>query len=167
MPYILCVYYSRTGNTEKLMKEIAQELKCELVKLDDGVNRSGLGGWLRSGMQAMARRLPRVKPVKTAFPLDLYDLVIIGTPVWAGRCSAPVRSFLSQYGEQLRRTAYVVTRSSDVRYEEVFDQMDMYVRSPRVSAVTIRPNTVGSTFWRDEFLTSVRDGGKERSNNAG
>lgn len=167
MPYILCVYYSRTGNTEKLVKEIAQELKCELVKLDDGVDRGGLGGWLRSGMQAMARRLPPVKPIKTAFPLDVYDLVIIGTPVWAGRCSAPVRSFLSQYGEQLRRTAYVVTRSSEVRYEEVFDQMDMYVRSPRVSAVTIRPNTVGSTFWRDEFLTSVRDGGKERSNNAG
>ncbi|MBD5149902.1 MAG: flavodoxin family protein [Oscillibacter sp.] len=167
MPYILCVYYSRTGNTEKLMKEISQELKCELVKLDDGVDRGGLGGWLRSGMQAMARRLPPVKPIRTAFPLDVYDLVIIGTPVWAGRCSAPVRSFLSQYGEQLRRTAYVVTRSSEVRYEEVFDQMDMYVRSPRVSAVTIRPNTVGSTFWRDEFLTSVRDGGKERSNNAG
>lgn len=167
MPYILCVYYSRTGNTEKLMKEIAQELKCELVKLDDGVDRSGLGGWLRSGMQAMARRLPVVKPFKTAFPLDVYDLVIIGTPVWAGRCSVPVRSFLSEYGEKLRRTAYVVTRSSEVRYEEVFDQMDMYVRSPRVSAVTIRPNTVGSTFWRDEFLASVRDGGKERSNNAG
>lgn len=167
MAYILCVYYSRTGNTEKLMREIAQELKCELVKLDDGVDRSGLRGWLRSGMQAMSRRLPEVKPLKTAFPLDLYDLVIVGTPVWAGRCSAPVRSFLSEYGEKLRKTAYVVTRSSDIRYEEVFDQMDMYVRSPRISAVTIRPNTVGSTFWRDEFLTSVRDGGKEKANDAG
>ena len=72
-----------------------------------------------------------------------------------------------QYGEELRRTAYVVTRSSDVRYEEVFDQMDLYVKSPRVSAVTIRPNTVGSTFWRDEFLTSVREAGKERSDHAG
>ena len=55
MPYTLCVYYSRTGATEKLMKEIASELKCELVKLDDGVDRSGLGGWLRSGMQAPRR----------------------------------------------------------------------------------------------------------------
>lgn len=167
MPYILCVYYSRTGATEKLMREIASELKCEIVKLDDGVNRSGLGGWLRSGMQAMARRVPEVKPIKTAFPLDVYDLVIIGSPVWAGRCSAPVRSFLMQHGEELRRTAYVITRGSDVRYEEVFDQMDMYVRSPRISAVTIRPNTVGSTFWRDEFLTSVRGGGKEKADHDG
>lgn len=160
MPYTLCVYYSRTGNTEKLMREIARELKCELVKLDDGVDRSGWKGWLTSGKQAMARRLPPVKPVNTTFPLDVYDLVIIGTPVWAGRCSAPVRSFLMQYGDKLRRTAYVITRSSDVRYEEVFDQMDMYVRSPRISAVTIRPNTVGSTFWRDEFLTSIQNSGK-------
>lgn len=162
MPYILCVYYSRTGSTEKLMREIAQELNCEIVKLEDGVDRSGLRGWLRSGMQAMARRLPPVKPLKTALPLGVYDLVIIGTPVWAGRCSAPVRSFLNQYGEELRRVAYVITRSSEVRYEEVFEQMDLYVRSPRVSGVTIRPNTVGSTFWRDEFLASVRDGGKEK-----
>ena len=167
MPYILCVYYSRTGNTEKLMREIAQELKCEIVKLDDGVDRSGVGGWMRSGMQAMARRLPAVKPLKTEFPLGVYDLVIIGSPVWAGRCSAPVRSFLMQYGEELRRTAYVITRSSDLRYEEVFDQMDLYVRAPRAAAVTIRPNTVGSTFWRDEFLTRVREVGKERSDYAG
>lgn len=167
MPYILCVYYSRTGATEKLMREIASELKCEIVKLDDGVDRSGLGGWLRSGMQAMARRVPEVKPIKTAFPLDVYDLVIIGSPVWAGRCSAPVRSFLMQHGQELRKTAYVITRGSDVRYEEVFDQMDLYVKSPRISAVTIRPNTVGSTFWRDEFLTSVREVGKEKADHDG
>lgn len=167
MPYTLCVYYSRTGATEKLMREIASELKCEIVKLDDGVDRSGLGGWLRSGMQAMARKVPEVKPIKTAFPLDVYDLVIIGSPVWAGRCSAPVRSFLMQHGEKLRKTAYVITRGSDVRYEEVFDQMDLYVKSPRISAVTIRPNTVGSTFWRDEFLTSVREVGKEKADHDG
>lgn len=167
MPYTLCVYYSRTGATEKLMREIAAELKCEIVKLDDGVDRSGLGGWLRSGMQAMARKVPEVKPIKTAFPLDVYDLVIIGSPVWAGRCSAPVRSFLMQHGGELRKTAYVITRGSDVRYEEVFDQMDLYVKNPRISAVTIRPNTVGSTFWRDEFLTSVREVGKEKADHDG
>ena len=161
MSYILCVYYSRTGTTEKLMQEIAQELKCEIFKLDDGIDRSGLRGWLRSGLQAMARRLPAVKPLETNLPLSIYDLVIIGTPVWAGRCSSPVRSFLVEYGGELRQVAYVITRSSDLRYEEVFDQMDLYVPTPRVSAVTIRPNTVGSTFWRDEFLISIRGDGKE------
>ena len=31
MSDILCVYYSRTGRTEKAMKEIAQALDAELV----------------------------------------------------------------------------------------------------------------------------------------
>lgn len=167
MPYILCLYYSRTGTTETLIREIAQELGCEMVRLEDGVDRSGLGGWLRSGMQAMSRRLPPVKKPKTSLPLSVYDLVIIGTPVWAGRCSAPVRSFLMEYGEELRRVAYVITRGSEAHYEEVFEQMDLYVRAPHVSAVSIRPNAVGSTFWRDEFLTSIRGGGKEGSGHAG
>ena len=161
MSNILCVYYSRTGSTAKLMGEIAQELGCELVELCDGVERRGLVGWLRSGMQAMARRIPPVQRPETKLPLSGYDLVIIGTPVWAGRCSAPVRSFLLQFGEELKEAAYVITRGSDVRYEQVFDQMDLYVKTPHTKAVSIRPNTVGSTFWRQEFLTSIHSAGEE------
>ena len=155
---ILCVYYSRTGKTEKLMEEIAQELGCEKAPLSDGVNRAGLAGWLRSGMQAMARRLPPVARPETALPLSEYDLVILGTPVWAGRCSAPMRAFLREFGEELREVAYVITRSSDNHYDQVFDQMDLYVRHPRKRAVSIRCGAVGSSFWRDEFLAGIRDG---------
>ena len=158
MSKILCVYYSRTGKTEALIRDIAQELGCEAVKLEDGMNRSGLGGWLLSGMQAMARKIPPVKKPETSLPLEEYDLVILGTPVWAGRCSAPMRSFLLQYGEELKSVAYVITRGSDNHYEQAFDQMDLYVTHPRKRAVSIRCGTVGSSFWRDEFLAGLRDG---------
>lgn len=160
--YILCVYYSRTGSTEKLMKEISQSLKCECVRLDDGVDRTGKMGWLRSGMQAMARQIPVIKELKTVLPLSAYDLIIIGTPVWAGRCSSPVRSFLQRYGSQIRRAAYVITRGSDIQYKEVYDQMDLYITEPHIAAVSIRPNTAGAEFWRGEFLTTIRDIGKGR-----
>ena len=40
---------------DALGEEIAGELECEIVALDDGINRAGLFGWLRSGMDAMAR----------------------------------------------------------------------------------------------------------------
>ena len=49
-----------------------------------------------------------------------------------------------------------------MRYEEVYEQMDLYVPSPHIHAVSIRPNAVGSAFWRDEFLAAIRNGGKER-----
>lgn len=159
---ILCICYSRTGKTAGLMEEIAKELDCELCLLADGVDRSGLRGWLRSGMDAMARHIPQVEKPETRLPLKEYDLVILGTPVWAGRCSAPMRSFLLQYGEELKQVAYVITRGGDTRCEEVFDQMDLYTREKRIQAVSIRCNTVGSTFWRDEFLAGLPVGGKEK-----
>lgn len=155
MAKILCVYYSRTGRTEKLMQEIAGELHCEIVKLEDDVRRSGPVGWLMSGLQAVSRKVPPVKPIKTKHALKDYDLVIIGTPVWAGRCSAPVRSFLLQYGEKLERVGYLITRTGSVRYEEVFEQMDLYVRKPHLCAVTIQPDSIGSDFWKNEFLGAV------------
>ena len=157
MPYTLCLYYSRTGTTEKLIREIAQELGCEMVRLEDGVDRAGLKGWLRSGMQAMSRRLPPVRKPKTALPLSVYDLVIIGTPVWAGRCSAPVRSFLMEYGEELRRVAYVITRGGEEHYEAVFDQMDLYTPYERRAAVSLRSGSVGYAFWQEEFLRQTRE----------
>ena len=36
---VLCVYYSRTGNTKKAMEEIAQALGAELAELQDNVDR--------------------------------------------------------------------------------------------------------------------------------
>ncbi len=169
MANILCVYYSRTGQTEALMQEIAQELGgCEMVKLSDGIDRSGIFGWLRSGMDAMARHIPPVEKPETNLPLADYDLVIIGSPVWAGRCSSPVRSFLLQFGEELQEAAYVITRGSDVRYEEVFTQMDLYVKRPHTKALTIHPGTVGVDFWKDEFLKAVRSSEKkEEQHDAG
>lgn len=168
MATILCVYYSRTGHTEKMMQEIATALDCEIVKLEDGVKRGGPAGWLVSGLHAVSGKIPSVKEVTTKLPLKQYDLVIIGTPVWAGRCSAPVRSFLQQYGKELKKVAYLLTRGSNLRYEEVFEQMDLYVRKPHVCAVTIQPDTIGSDFWKNEFLSAVhRVSGEESNHNAG
>ena len=167
MAKVLCVYFSRTGRTAKLVREIVQEIGCEVVRLDDGVIRKGLSGWLLSGLQAVARKVPPVKQPETKHKLKEYDLVILATPVWAGRCSAPMRSFLIQFGEQLGRVAYLITRSSGVRYDEVFDQMDLYVRKPRLFAASIQPDSVGSDFWRDEFMSAVRGVCGEEQNDAG
>ena len=44
---ILCLYYSRTGNTKKAMEEVAEALDCECLEIRDKVDRSGTMGYLR------------------------------------------------------------------------------------------------------------------------
>ena len=156
MSDILCIYYSRTGNTKKAMEEIASALDAELAELRDDADRSGWKGWLRWGLDAM-RRSPRpVAPVETARPLGDYRLVILGTPVWAGRYSAVMRAFLKERGGEIQNAAYVLTRSSGAQYQEIYRQMDLSVPAGHRAAVSLRSEDVGWEFWREEFLRQVR-----------
>ena len=157
MSDVLCIYYSRTGSTRAAMEEIARELGAELVELRDGVNRSGARGWLRCGMDAMRRTCPQAEKPETKRPLSDYRLVIIGSPVWAGRCSSVARSFLKQYGKELQNAAYVLLRGSEDKNEEVYDQMDLYTPCGHRAAVSLRSGSVGYAFWQEEFLRQVRD----------
>ena len=156
MSDILCIYYSRTGNTKKAMEEIASALDAELAELEDDVDRSGWKGWLRCGLDAMRKSTRPVRPLKTQRPLEEYRLVILGTPVWAGRYSAVMRSFLKEQGGKIRNAAYVLTRSSGSQHQEVFRQLDLSVPAGHRAAVSLRSGDVGWEFWQTEFLRHVR-----------
>ena len=130
---MLCVYYSRTGNTRAAMEEIAKTLGAELVELQDSVDRSGWGGWLRCGLDAMRRTLPAVK-CPARFPLTDYRLVIVGSPVWA-----------------------VLTRGSEDKNEEIFEQMDRYTPCGHRTAASLRSGSVGYAFWLEEFLRQTQE----------
>ncbi len=154
---ILCIYYSRTGKTRKVMEEIATALDCPLLELHDHAHRSGAMGWLRCGLDAMRKKTNAINRIETEQLLWKYKLVILGTPVWAGRCSSVMRAFLKRRGLELDEVAYVITHSSDEPYREVFDQMDTYLESPHVAEVSLRPGSAGYIFWRDQFLKTCAD----------
>ncbi|MBU5627457.1 hypothetical protein KQI82_11110 [Oscillibacter sp. MSJ-2] len=156
MSDVLCIYYSRTGRTKQAMEEIASEVGGELVRLRDGVERGGFRGYLRCGLDAVRRQCEPLKRYETDKPLSEYRLIIIGTPIWAGRCSAPIRSFLKEQGLYLNKVAYVVTRSSETKFQEVYRQMDSYTAAPHLLAVSLRCNSVGHHFWQEQFIKDVR-----------
>ena len=157
MSDILCIYYSRTGSTRRAVKEIAEALDAEIVAISDERDRSGWKGYLRSGMDAMRKDCPDVLPFETERKLENYRLVIVGTPVWAGRCSSVVRSFLKQHGKELDRVAYVLTRGSEHKSEDIYRQMDQYTGKPHQAATSLRVGHVGHTFWQEEFLRQIRE----------
>jgi len=157
MSNVLCIYYSRTGHTKQAMEEIAQALDAELVEITDGMDRSGALGAFRCGLDAMRRNTKPLRSFETRQSMKKYRLVILGTPVWAGRCSSVARDFLKRYGKDLQNVAYVITRGSEDKNEEVYDQMDQYTPDGHRAAVSLRVGAVGHVFWQEEFLRQVRD----------
>lgn len=156
MSDILCIYYSRTGNTRRAVKAIAADLGAEIVAISDEEKRGGWRGYIRCGMDAMKTSTRPLLPFQTEKPLSEYRLVIIATPVWAGRCASPIRALLKRRGLELSNVAYVVTRSTTQRSEEVYDQMDMYTGQAHRLAVSLRPDSEGYEFWRNDFIQNVR-----------
>ena len=100
----LVVYYSRSGNTEKAAKYLAQKLAADLEKIEDNQNRSGILGYLKSGKQSMMRE--DVEIIKPQFDASQYDIVLVGTPVWSMTCCAPVKAYLKKYGGKITQAAY-------------------------------------------------------------
>lgn len=156
MSDVLCIYYSRTGNTRRCMREIADALGAEIVAVGDNVDRSGWSGYMRSGMEAMRKSTRPIRALVTEKNLEDYKLIIIGTPVWAGRCASPIRALLKRRGLEMERVAYVLTRSSNHRYEAIYSQMDQYTKCDHLFAVSLLPGSEGYNFWRDQLIGDAR-----------
>jgi flavodoxin len=109
MPKILVVYYSRTGRTRTVALELAARCHADVEEIrDPTTKRLGPLGYFRCGREALRKQLAPIEPAT----LDAagYDLVILGTPVWAGHMASPMRRYLQANADKLRRIGAFCTQ---------------------------------------------------------
>lgn len=85
---------------------IAQKLHADIDEIIDQKNRKGFLGFIFGGRDAMKENLTEITVTKN--PAD-YDLVIIGTPVWAGSSTPAFRTYLTQNLNKIKKAAVFVT----------------------------------------------------------
>lgn len=144
---ILVVYYSRSGHTRQIAQEVSKELKCDIEEIQDTVNWSGPIGWLNAGRQASSRALTKLQPIKN--DPSKYDLVIIGTPVWAGTMSTPVRTYITENKEKLKKVAFVITEGG--RGEEAtFKEMEELCGKKAAATVFVKVGEIKKGEYSDK-----------------
>jgi len=91
---ILIVFYSLTGNTKKLAMAIAAAAGGDLleIKTKKEIPGNGFAKYWAAGLQIIKRGLPELLPADKN-PGN-YDLIFLGTPVWAATLAPAVHSFL-------------------------------------------------------------------------
>jgi len=136
---ILVVYYTRTGTTQQLARWIAAAVDADLERIVDLRKRTGMLGYLRSGWEAGMRRVVPIEP-PVRDPTQ-YDLVVIGTPIWAESVASPVRSYLETHRNELRTVAFFCTCGGrgDAR---VFAQMEQLCGVKPISTLTVRESMI-------------------------
>lgn len=104
---ILVVYYSKTGNTERVAKDIAVKLNADLEKIEDQKARQGFFNTLAAAKDALKKNQTEIAaPTKQA---SAYQLVIVGTPTWMGHITPAVRTYLSKNAGQFKKFAFFTT----------------------------------------------------------
>jgi flavodoxin len=107
---ILVVYYSRTGNTKRVAEDIARQLHADVEQLIDKKDRSGAGGYLGGGKDATRGTPAAIEPVQ--YDPAQYDLVVIGTPVWAWTMTPAVRTYIATHKAAFKEIALFTSAAS-------------------------------------------------------
>jgi flavodoxin len=92
----LVVYYSLEGNTEYTAKIIAEKLgsdRLELVPQKD-YPKGGLKKYIWGGKAVVLGNKPKLNDYNVN--IEEYDLIILGTPVWASNFAPPIKTFISE-----------------------------------------------------------------------
>lgn len=109
---VLVIYYSRTGITKQVAHDIARNLDDKVAvvheeELIDRKDRSGKIGYAIAGKDALMGKLTDIDEVVN-HPKD-YDLIVLGTPVWAATVAPAVRTYLDRYGANIGKACFYCT----------------------------------------------------------
>jgi len=89
------IYYSYEGNSILVADALKDALGADLfrIKTVDKKKRSGLAVYAWGGGQVVMGKKPPIEPLSA--DINAYDLIILGTPVWAGSPAPALISYLS------------------------------------------------------------------------
>ena len=134
----LVVYYSYDGNSALIAEHLKSALGAEILELKtvDEKRRRGISLIFWGGFQAVKGKKAPLKPYSVK-PED-YDLIILGTPVWAGSPAPALNTFIAETDLKGRKVALFCTHGGGMR--KFFD-----VLNSRLPGSTI----VGETDFRE------------------
>jgi flavodoxin len=163
-PRILVVHFSRTGRTRVVAEAVARALAADSEQVRDRVDREGVLGFVRSAVEALSGvsceiRVPVLDP-------STYDLVVVGTPIWAASASTPVRTYLWLERDRLRRVAFFVTHGGSGS-ARALRQLRELAGQPPAATLVLRDADVASGAYRkavERFARSIAaSAGRQRA----
>jgi len=136
----LIVYYSRTGTTKKVADKLADKLKADKEEIIDLKNRKGAVGYIIGGKDAMTKKLTKINELKKN--PENYDLLIIGTPVWAFTMAPAIRTFLIKIKDYNKKIALFFTAGSSGMKKTLTQMKELLPKSKLTATLALTTSEV-------------------------
>lgn len=92
----IVVYFSLEGNSKYVADVIAEYMEADTLRLEPAKDypKGNVGKYFWGGKSVVFGDKPKL--LSYNFNANEYDLIIIGTPVWAGSFTPPIKTFLRE-----------------------------------------------------------------------
>ena len=148
----LVSFYSRTNITKKLAERIAGETGADIEEIKPVNDYGGKLGYARGGKDAIRAKPVELEELKFD-PAD-YDVVYLGTPVWASRMSAPLFSYIKQNEGKFTNVKFFVT-AGGTGFDSTLKQMEDATSKP-LSTLALTTKEVKKDEFEDRLIEFLR-----------
>lgn len=129
----IVVYFSLEGSSEYVTDKIAEFTKADTLRLEPVKDypRGNFSKFFWGGKSVVFGEKPKLASYN--FDAAKYDMIIIGTPVWAGSFTPPIKTFLSENDLSNKKVAFFACHSGGGA-EKCFDKLKQEMPSCKVIA---------------------------------
>jgi flavodoxin len=115
---VLVVYYSRSGNTEAMAREIARKFDADILQIEAERYSLDYRGW-RNAANDADDKVTRVQIKPEAVDFEKYRLVFLGSPIWWYRPAPPLWTFVENNSFEEKRVILFNSFNSRFKSEEI------------------------------------------------
>jgi len=155
----LVTCYSLTGHTDTVGNSIADRLGAKTEPIVERTARAGLLGSSVGAVNALLGRKSAIAaPLRD--PSD-FDLVILGTPVWAGAPAPAVNAYIDRHRDALDRVAFFCTQGK-FGAAGALSQMGRRLGHPPLATLVVNEDEIEDSALDEKieaFLSDLRDAG--------
>ncbi|MEO0131885.1 MAG: hypothetical protein ABIK73_02960 [candidate division WOR-3 bacterium] len=149
---VLIAFYSQTGKTKLVAERLKEILNANLEELIDNKKRSGIVGFISAIFDARFKKTTQISPIQ--FNPANFDIVIIGTPIWAGMPVPAVRTYLNYYAPQINRIAFFCTYHSS-NSQGTFKELEQIANKTPVATLALSAKDFDSKKFPEKIKTFV------------
>ncbi len=153
---VLVVYYSRSGNTEAMAREIARHYQADIARISAEAYSLDFTGWNAARRDAAAETETEIAVPNLDFAA--YDLVFIGSPIWLYRPAPPLWRFVRQSAFRGRDLVLFNTFNSRFKqpYIDEFAELIAVAGGRLVDHVYVRRGRIYAQMSGPELIAKVR-----------
>ncbi len=114
---VLVIYYSRSGNTEAMAREIARKFQADIVRIESEKYSLDYKGWRHANRDADEKVLAKIEP--ETVDMAKYNLVFLGAPIWWFRPAPPLWTLVDKNDFSGKNVVLFNTFNSRFKSEEI------------------------------------------------